>query len=863
MAIVPSSVTKKGTKYAVVKTTETVHYWTNDYWYVIDVESGTAVKKCFSASDAKFYLQALEDGTWDIQHFATTPVFGEPVDLPPSLQAMQNALLNPKPATVKPSPVQLSTTIAATEDMGAFTILEMDDGTYGVLVPSSGESRFGYKTKGGASRAGKKLANEKAAQTLQDMGIDAGTDAVETLEKVYEGRIIDVYSQAAREMADKQAKAMQEYATANAEMQRRLRAGEITQQDYDQWRRMSASNVSWYGDMTKVLSEDLTAADVKAMQMLNGYIPKAYAEGMNFATFQIEGATSIDTSFTLYNESTVARLIANPEGSLLPELPQAKADAFKDAVWSRQKISSCVTQSILQGESVPEAADRLMRVVGMSAKSAMRAARTSLTCAQNLGRLDAGRRAKNMGIDLKKQWIATVDARTRYSHREIDREAVELEEDFSNGCDCPAHLNTGSDPGEVYNCRCAMRYVLPGHEYDDLPDYTREGVAYDEWKNERTTKLAAQKDKVQAQLDEANAKVAELKKMLPPDKDFGSIVQGGAKASQWTPEKVASSEEFYFQKLQKAIAENNSFDIKWYKDRLAQLKEYDDAGRAYAEAHALVDAQLAKWEQKAKHAKEKLKQIGGAGKSANAYSEERRKATRWFSSSKDADNNLRAWTGRAWQSAQLEDKKAINKYTGGAYESYNRPLNGYANGSYRAANFVGVGDVDINEEGFGNGVRAMTRYLQGSVTEQDIWLRRGEGATALAPFFGLPAGTDMTRLSESELRDLIGTSGRIGSFQSCGTTANTGFTWKPVVIEYFVPAGSQAAYVEPFSRCGYGDGMRWDGVSPQSTLGDELETILQRGGSYTLVDFRYDHGGKPTFVMEVHPEDGYWLFQQD
>ena len=155
----------------------------------------------------------------------------------------------------------------------------------------------------------------------------------------------------------------------------------------------------------------------------------------------------------------------------------------------------------------------------------------------------------------------------------------------------------------------------------------------------------------------------------------------------------------------------------------------------------------------------------------------------------------------------------------------------------------------------------MTSYISGSIVEQDMWLRRGEGRTALAPFLGLDAGTDVTSMSEDQLRSYIGTSGRIGSFQSCGTASGTGFTFKPVYIDYFVPQGAQAAYVEPFSRCGNGDGMKWDGVSGQSYIGSECETILQRGGSYTLVDIRYE-GQTPVFVMEVHPEDGYWTFQQ-
>lgn len=858
-------VTKKGKLYAIVKDDT---YYGGD-WYIVDVASGTKIKHCWSASNAKWSLDDLENGydTPESYNTAWNSDYGKPIDMPASLKKMQQQLLNPKPKKQAKKPIgSTSTSISEVIDNGTHYILKMDDGTFGVLIPSTGESKMGLKSLGGAKTSAKSMLKKMASQKLGEMGVDPGSDAVDTLIKTYENRVRDMYEAAASEMADKQRKFMEKF---RKEQEKRLKAvsdGSMTEKEYREWLGDQTTMQTWYREMVDSLSQDLVDADKNAMRMLNGYVPRAYAENMNFSTFQLESGASLDTSFALYNESTVARLISNPEGSLLPDLPDPKVNESKDRRWSRQKISSAVAQSVLQGESVDKAASRLRSVVGMSANSAMRAARTALTGAQNLGRMDAGRRAKQMGLEFKKQWIATVDSRTRYSHREIDRETVELEDPFSNGCICPGDPN--GKPHEVYNCRCAMRYVFPGHEYDDLPDVTREGVAYDDWKNERQTKLAAQKDKIQAQLDDAMAHISYLKSMLPADDDmyskFGAnIISGSSRLSDWSEDAVSKSEDFYFQKLKKAIDEGNQYDVDWYKKRLAQLKEYDDAGRAYHAAHAAMQPQIQRWQNVADNAKKKLSLIAkSAGPSMTPFTDERRANTKWFASSRDADNALRRWTGDAWKSAKMKHKEAINQYTGGSYEEYNRPLNGYDGSWYSASNFVGVGVADIDQGGYGDDIRDMTRYLRGSVTQQDMWLRRGEGRTALAPFFGFPAGTDITALSEQELRGFIGTSARIGSFQSCGTTASTGFTHKPVTIEYFVPAGSQAAYVEPFSRCGNGDGMRWDGDSDQRSLGDELETILQRGGSYTMVDFKYKDG-KPTFVMEVHPEDGYWTFQQD
>lgn len=60
--------------------------------------------------------------------------------------------------------------------------------------------------------------------------------------------------------------------------------------------------------------------------------------------------------------------------------------------------------------------------------------------------------AKEKGADIKKQWDATADSRTRPSHARIDGEIRELEEPFSNGLLYPCQAGGAAE--EVINCRC-------------------------------------------------------------------------------------------------------------------------------------------------------------------------------------------------------------------------------------------------------------------------------------------------------------------------------------------------------------------------------------------------------------------------
>ena len=69
-------------------------------------------------------------------------------------------------------------------------------------------------------------------------------------------------------------------------------------------------------------------------------------------------------------------------------------------------------------------------------------------------------------------------------------------------------------------------------------------------------------------------------------------------------------------------------------------------------------------------------------------------------------------------------------------------------------------------------------------------------------------------------------------------------------------------YAEPFSHYGKGGGLNWDGKSKQHSFGGESEIIIQRGASYTITKIEKT-GGKIYVDMEVHPEKGYDLMQQD
>ena len=64
-----------------------------------------------------------------------------------------------------------------------------------------------------------------------------------------------------------------------------------------------------------------------------------------------------------------------------------------------------------------------------------------------------------MGIKVKKQWLATLDNRTRHSHQLLDGQIVDYDKPFKSVLGSkmmyPAD-KSGAKAADLYNCRCTM-----------------------------------------------------------------------------------------------------------------------------------------------------------------------------------------------------------------------------------------------------------------------------------------------------------------------------------------------------------------------------------------------------------------------
>lgn len=293
-------------------------------------------------------------------------------------------------------------------------------------------------------------------------------------------RVTEVYQQAAQESTDRLTQFMENFEVEDFQMQQDLAAGRITQEEYDEWYRNQMVQSFQYRAVRDAIAEDLLNADKIAASIVNGHLPDVYALNVNQAQYEICHGLGydFDPTFTLYDRFTVEGLIR--DGNRL--FPTANIDVDADTQYINRNIQNSITQGILQGESIPNIARRMQAVTGMSQSSAIRTARTLTTSAQNAGRVDSYVRAQNMGIDLQQEWLASLDDRTRESHRLLDGVKVPVGGVFPNGCRYPGDPN--GPASEIYNCRCRLVAALDGIDntnedrWSNLPD----DMTYEEWK---------------------------------------------------------------------------------------------------------------------------------------------------------------------------------------------------------------------------------------------------------------------------------------------------------------------------------------------------------------------------------------------
>ena len=600
--------------------------------------------------------------------------------------------------------------------------------------------------------------------------------------------------------------------------------------------KLSAADLSKYNRLTnleKNIADNLkTAYDVQ-VRTTKKAVKGAFESSFYYSTFELEQEAKIPLMFGLLKKEAVNAVVEGPN-----RWPQIAKGHTK---LTNAKIRDQIMQGVVQGKDAGQVTKAIAKEMNIAASKACRIVRTETHRAQNQGSLDSYTEAYKKGVLIQKVWVATLDDRTRDSHRVMDGQVVEVYEDFIMPGDIKASAPglSGSASGDI-NCRCTIRAEVVGFTPQArrargdgiIPQQTYQqwakskGIPFNKDMADEVKKLLEARgqtkleDKLKEHIGEITSKLAKYK--INFDKTYSGIWKDSVKVTDYPDKKDAVAEKIkYFN--DHIILASSGDDAAKFRELLKLTEEFEKQGKKYLKHQVAIEKLL---REKRDITKELRKNISV---DLSRYDQQYKDTAFWFKERKAADKVLRAQTGEVWNDLSKEEREALYQYTGGSGK-FNRPLRGYED-SWK--NYKGIGQVDLNYEGAKEMIEVATKALNKSSYDFDIWLQRGvESADGAAGFLGI--STNQLTLSEKELQDLLlDKVVKDEAFLSTAACKGSGFSGD-LVVNAYAPRGTKMIYAEPFSRYGQGSKLAWDGVASQSFFGSEFEVIIQRGSSYKI-----------------------------
>lgn len=320
---------------------------------------------------------------------------------------------------------------------------------------------------------------------------DLGEKLTEKREAEIKEELARLYKEAEKDLNEKVRQYTNRYRAEDKRKRELLRQGKLTNEQYKAWQRGQVFIGDRWNKKVAQMARSLVAVEKTAVEIVHGGQIDCLASNANYFEYRIDKDHQLKGNFYLYDESTVTRLVTEQ-----PELLQRRVvDGVKCEAWNQKVIYNCITQGIIQGESIPDIAKRMARdTASTDMKAMVRYARTAMTGAQNSGRLLAMRNSTKLGIKVRKIWIATDDDRTRDAHVELNGQIQDIDVPFDSELGEIMYPGDPSASAEnVWNCRCALGYEYPAGSTAEL-DTEESAEELEEWEDEHTPEPAPVKE---------------------------------------------------------------------------------------------------------------------------------------------------------------------------------------------------------------------------------------------------------------------------------------------------------------------------------------------------------------------------------
>lgn len=185
-------------------------------------------------------------------------------------------------------------------------------------------------------------------------------------------------------------------------------------------------------------------------ETVSEYLTKSYEDGFLGTMYDLQGQ-GVSLVIPIDQEQVVVAI--EHETKLSEGLYAALG---KDTKRLSKQIASEISRGISNNATYGEMARNIASFSNIPKNNAARIARTEAHRIQCKATADAQWKAKEKGADVVKQWDASLDGKTRDTHRELDGQIRELDEPFEVAGMKAMQPGGFGIASEDCNCRCAL-----------------------------------------------------------------------------------------------------------------------------------------------------------------------------------------------------------------------------------------------------------------------------------------------------------------------------------------------------------------------------------------------------------------------
>lgn len=269
----------------------------------------------------------------------------------------------------------------------------------------------------------------------------------------------------------------------------------IRKQIAEMYERYAKGEALTYADMMKynrlekqleLIREELQKIYKEVGQVIFKSIEEQFLENYFRTAYLLEYEAQQKMGYGRSIPDVVEEVIQNPiAGLTLNEILEKNRQAI---TW---RIRQEVTQGLIAGESYQKMAQRIREVLGSDRNKALTVVWTEAGRAQILGRLKAIEKAEEY-FKVERVWNATLDRRTRPTHRALDGQKADEEGYFHfRGMRSKGPHLWGVASMDI-RCRCTVRVQVFGEEptvrrarKDDGPSEIIPWTSYEDWYKNR------------------------------------------------------------------------------------------------------------------------------------------------------------------------------------------------------------------------------------------------------------------------------------------------------------------------------------------------------------------------------------------